>query len=542
MPRQDKFLNEVYGFFSQRGLQPHQAAAFAGNMRWESGGKPNLVNPNDNWKNSPNSPHSIGIGQWNDRVPKLIDYARRQGVEVPQGDLKNVNYARQVANAIPMQTQLGFAWQELNTTERYSLDRMKSARTLRQANEAAIGYHRPAGYTRNNPSAGHAFDRRLALANSVVGAPVQTGSGDGTTPMSNRMTAAQAKAVAEQSGPVPDRKLTKAEVDAVQRATFPKASTVPGMALQPGALPPGIIPPPRTAAVPEAVRMAEGGRAGSPPAFQASSEVGRMSEGGRAEPPTPGVAMSEGGRAGSPPVDDRIIGRTASEPMNFGKFFEGAMARPGQNAQAFSQWLADRGQAPASQETPSRVPQTQYGPNSQTPAAPITALDQGGPDAPAPAPAISAMPDGGMGARAPFDNFRTPSMIGPTDATPDGTPNSGLVGGGVPNAGPQSGGNSYSQAADRASAVTEAERRKGPAKENPLDFYRPAGSEQWPDWAVKAFNQDVYIEPDKSAANAPLKDSGGAASLPAVPKFGDIFEGGFKKPIFKNFFSGMFGG
>jgi hypothetical protein len=101
---------EVYKYFLGKGLQPHQAAAIAGNMAWEGGGKSDLVNPGDNWRNSPGSPHSVGIGQWNDRVPALIRFAREQGIDIPQGSLTNTAYAREVIRRIPLQTQLDFAW------------------------------------------------------------------------------------------------------------------------------------------------------------------------------------------------------------------------------------------------------------------------------------------------------------------------------------------------------------------------------------------------------------------------------------------------
>jgi hypothetical protein len=159
---------EVYKYFLGKGLQPHQAAAIAGNMAWEGGGKSDLVNPGDNWRNSPGSPHSVGIGQWNDRVPALIRFAREQGIDIPQGSLTNTAYAREVIRRIPLQTQLDFAWQEMQTSEANAGRGVQSAGDIRSATGAAIGYHRPAGWTRGNPEAGHGFSGRLELANQIM--------------------------------------------------------------------------------------------------------------------------------------------------------------------------------------------------------------------------------------------------------------------------------------------------------------------------------------------------------------------------------------
>lgn len=158
----------AYNYFVERGLPPHQAAAIAGNMAWEGGGKTDLVNPGDNYKNSPRAPHSIGIGQWNDRSPALVDFARRQGFEIPAGDLRDPNYAREVIKRIPLRTQLDFAWSEMQGPERYAFDRISKGGDVRSAAEGAISYHRPAGWTRSNPAAGHGFDNRVALANSIL--------------------------------------------------------------------------------------------------------------------------------------------------------------------------------------------------------------------------------------------------------------------------------------------------------------------------------------------------------------------------------------
>lgn len=165
---------EIFNYFVDKGLAPHQAAAIAGNMAWEGGGKTDLINPGDNYKHSPGSPHSLGIGQWNDRVPALVAFARKQGIDIPDGNLRSAAYAREVIKSIPLNTQLDFAWNEMQTSERAAGRGVASAGDLRSATAAAIGYHRPAGWTRNNPEAGHGFSSRLGLANQIL----RNGRGD----------------------------------------------------------------------------------------------------------------------------------------------------------------------------------------------------------------------------------------------------------------------------------------------------------------------------------------------------------------------------
>jgi hypothetical protein len=159
---------QIFDYFVSKGLAPHQAAAIAGNMAWEGGGRTDLVNPGDNWKNSPRSPHSVGIGQWNDRAPALIDFARSQGVDIPQGDLRDSRYMQDVIRRIPLNTQLDFAYQEMQGSENRAFRNIQSGGDLRSAAAGAISYHRPAGWSWGNPTGGHGFAGRLSLADQVL--------------------------------------------------------------------------------------------------------------------------------------------------------------------------------------------------------------------------------------------------------------------------------------------------------------------------------------------------------------------------------------
>lgn len=159
---------QVYDFFVGAGYSPNQAAAIAGNMAWEGGGRSDLVNPNDNLRNSPGSPHSAGIGQWNDRLPNLVSMARGAGVDIPDGDLRDQRYVQDVIRRIPLEMQLEFAHAELGTSEGAANRRIQQAEGLQEAAAGAIGYHRPAGWTSGNPMAGHGFGGRLSLAQQIL--------------------------------------------------------------------------------------------------------------------------------------------------------------------------------------------------------------------------------------------------------------------------------------------------------------------------------------------------------------------------------------
>jgi hypothetical protein len=178
----ETFGRRIHDFFVAQGLQPHQAAALAGNMVHEGGGRTDQVNPSDNPR-YPANPHSIGIGQWNGpRQRALVEFARARGVQIPDGNLADVAVARRVAAAIPLETQLEFAWSELQGAERGALARLRAATDVEGANRAAIGYHRPRGWTAENPDAGHAFSGRLANARQILSGTTQTQPpGDQTT-------------------------------------------------------------------------------------------------------------------------------------------------------------------------------------------------------------------------------------------------------------------------------------------------------------------------------------------------------------------------
>lgn len=158
----------AFAFFMDKGLPPHQAAAMAANFAWESGGNVADVTVNDNPRGSPSAPHSVGLGQWNDRSRNLFDFARSQGIAMPSGDLRDPAVARASIAAVPLGTQLDFAWREMQGPERRAFAGLTAAGDVGSANAAAIGYHRPAGWTRSAPQNGHGFAQRGEIANAVL--------------------------------------------------------------------------------------------------------------------------------------------------------------------------------------------------------------------------------------------------------------------------------------------------------------------------------------------------------------------------------------
>jgi hypothetical protein len=257
------FGRKVYDFFKKQGLNDAQAAAIAGNMAWEGGGRADLVNPGDNWRNSPYSPHSAGIAQWNDRLPNLIKYARTQGIEIPEGRLTDANYVRKAIAAIPLETQLGFAWQEMQGPEGRALAMIKAGEDLPTAARGAISYHRPAGWTWNNPAGGHGFQGRMSLAEQIMRAAQQP---------------APAQVAQAPAGVLNDASAAPPPAPPAAGAVTPPAATVPtGAPGAAGALPTppvAVGPPPSPAPAPAASPAAAPGLSRQEMIDQAKASLG----------------------------------------------------------------------------------------------------------------------------------------------------------------------------------------------------------------------------------------------------------------------------
>lgn len=120
------------------------AAALSGHGQWESSGSSTIEDPRGEG--------SIGFYQWRlDRRTGLNDFARARGL-----------------NPLDENTQLAFADWELSNTERGAGDQLRAATNMTEANEALMNYLRPAGWTKSNPQAGHAWSNRLGLSTAAA--------------------------------------------------------------------------------------------------------------------------------------------------------------------------------------------------------------------------------------------------------------------------------------------------------------------------------------------------------------------------------------
>jgi hypothetical protein len=133
---------QVWNYFAQKGLPPQSVAAIVGHSGAESSFNPSAVGDNGS---------SFGLFQHHAE--------RGQGLLASiggQGNLGNV------------QGQLDYVWQELQTTERRTLDALMSAQDTRQATAAFAGFERPAGWSPGNPEGAHNFAGRLQGAEEAL--------------------------------------------------------------------------------------------------------------------------------------------------------------------------------------------------------------------------------------------------------------------------------------------------------------------------------------------------------------------------------------
>lgn len=133
----------------KKGYAPHQAAAMVGHGVQESGLRTDAVGDAGTAK---------GIFQWRGpRLAGLQSFAAASGM-----DPNNID------------TQLGFMDHELNTTERKAGDALRASTDVRGATRAGMMFERPAGYTPDNPEAGHGWANRFGEASRLAGVPVDT--------------------------------------------------------------------------------------------------------------------------------------------------------------------------------------------------------------------------------------------------------------------------------------------------------------------------------------------------------------------------------
>jgi hypothetical protein len=154
---------QVWNYFAGKGLKDFQTAAIMGNVGGESNFDPLAVG--DGGK-------ALGLFQHNDRAPSLLNFIGGRS------NLGNV------------QSQLEFAWKELQTSESGVLSRLLKTTNVRDATSAFAGFERPRGWSLQNPEGADNFSGRLKGAEAALskfGGSVNTaGSGLGT--LSNGLT------------------------------------------------------------------------------------------------------------------------------------------------------------------------------------------------------------------------------------------------------------------------------------------------------------------------------------------------------------------
>lgn len=125
----------VYGRLIEKGMPPHIAAGFVGNLMVESRASidPHAVGDGGS---------AIGIAQWNDRRPALIEFARKRGKDWQDLD-----------------TQIDFILHELETTEGRAKEQIWATTTPQDAALAVSRYYERSGIPHN--------ERRVGFARSI---------------------------------------------------------------------------------------------------------------------------------------------------------------------------------------------------------------------------------------------------------------------------------------------------------------------------------------------------------------------------------------
>ena len=123
--------NDIIDFFINKGLTEQQARGIYGNLMQESSGKLNAI--------SFDGKGSYGLAQWT-------------------GDRKERLFAKYGKNPNRLQ-QLEYLWEELNTTEKKALDKLRKASTVEEATEVFMNeFERPNKKYAN-------LERRIRYAN-----------------------------------------------------------------------------------------------------------------------------------------------------------------------------------------------------------------------------------------------------------------------------------------------------------------------------------------------------------------------------------------
>jgi peptidoglycan L-alanyl-D-glutamate endopeptidase CwlK len=146
-------------FLEGLGWEKHQAAAIVANGVWESGGRDHLKTTALGDKDKDGRWTAHGAFQW-----------RGDRYSGPGGLMSfTMTHCPTHSSSEPW-VQLRFAhWELTEGNERRAGNMLKEAKTLEEANKAAISFLRPVHWTKDAPEKGHGFQRRLEIAQWIMG-------------------------------------------------------------------------------------------------------------------------------------------------------------------------------------------------------------------------------------------------------------------------------------------------------------------------------------------------------------------------------------
>ncbi|MEB3417549.1 phage tail tip lysozyme [Salipiger marinus] len=142
LPGSQEVQSQVWRFFSDKGLAPHQVAAIMGNVSAESAFNPTAVG--DGGTSFGLFQHHAGRGE------ALLNTVGGRG------GLGNV------------EAQLGHVWSELQGSENGVLQRLLAATNVKDATAAFVGFERPQGWTAADPTGAHNWTGRLGGAEQAM--------------------------------------------------------------------------------------------------------------------------------------------------------------------------------------------------------------------------------------------------------------------------------------------------------------------------------------------------------------------------------------
>lgn len=158
-------VEKAFNFFKGKGLTDEQTAGIVGNMYVESAGVNPAIQQDGSNDPAPKNGVGFGISQWTytDRQAPLVALAKKEGQPVNT-----------------MGPQLDYVWQELNSTHKLALAKLRTTSTVPDAAVSfMINYEAPKDHSPTGPNA----HNRTAMAEQIFtkyggGSPGSAGTGN----------------------------------------------------------------------------------------------------------------------------------------------------------------------------------------------------------------------------------------------------------------------------------------------------------------------------------------------------------------------------